>query len=84
MPGVFLQLAEEELKRLTNLLDPKADSDASSAKYDLEDCSDLGSTRKAVVRAPGYACDQCRLSSPRVSSGWSVIFRFTLFVHVHI
>ena len=56
--GVILQLAEEELKRLTNLLDPKADSDASSAKDDLEDCSDLGSVRKAVVRAAGYACDQ--------------------------
>ena len=27
--------------------------DASSAEDDLEDCSDLGSMRKAVVRAPG-------------------------------
>ena len=51
--GVFLQLAEDALKRLTNLLDPKADSDASSAEDHLEDCSDLGSMRKAAVRAPG-------------------------------
>ena len=51
--GVFLQLAEDELKRLTNRLDPKADSDASSAEDDLEDCSDLGFVRKAVVRALG-------------------------------
>ena len=51
--GVFLQLAENELKRLTNRLDPKADSDASPADDDLEDCSDLGFVRKAVVRAPG-------------------------------
>ena len=51
--SVFLQLAEDAFKRFTNLLDPKADSDASSAEDDLEDCSDLGSMRKAVVRAPG-------------------------------
>ena len=52
--GVFLQLAEDELKRFTNLLDPKANSaDATSAEDDFEDCSDLGSVRRAVVRAPG-------------------------------
>ena len=80
--GVFLQLAEDALKRLTNLLDPMADPDASSAEDDLEDCSDLGSLGKRLFVSKVAACDQCHLSSPWVSRGRSVIFRFTLFVHI--